>query len=247
MVDVESLVNELDVEQEESAPKQEVAEKQAAEVKTEADGEEAKPEEERQETPEEREARRSRNRAKREAGRLRRELEDARVELEVLKRQREAAQSEGQEGDAEAEVERLVQERLSKKLEEVEYRSKQASFVERLNTEKADLPEDFDELLGEIQDVKLDAKLQEALFVAERPGALLYHLADNPSEIERLSELSPVKLGIEIAKITSKQYRKSSAPPPARTVSTSANNSGIPHSEESADDWIDKQILRRGR
>lgn len=63
---------------------------------------------------------------------------------------------------------------------------------------------DFHEALEEVEDVKVSAALQELLVTSDLGPALMYELAKNRSELERISGLSPVAAARELGKIEAK-------------------------------------------
>ena len=227
----------LEAEAEEVKPTKEP--EQVAEKPEESEAEKA---EEKVETEAERDARRARNRAMRDARKVRHELSEARAQLEALK----SAKAETGEQD---DIEKLVEERLEAKLRERDQAVQQKTLHERLESERESLPDDFDDLLQEAMEddtLKLGPAVQKALFKSKNPGQILYHILDNPAELERLNALDEFDLGQEIAQIKTKTKKPSAAPKPA-SPATSASKSGAPDPSNTKAwiAWMNKQEQQR--
>lgn len=84
---------------------------------------------------------------------------------------------------------------------------------------------DFDELMEDVH-VDVPIHVQEVFFSSEVGPALMYELAKNPSELERISKLSPIKAALEMGKLEakflktpgSKETKTTKAPEPIRPV-----------------------------
>jgi len=78
---------------------------------------------------------------------------------------------------------------------------------------------DFDELM---EDVTVDVPyyVQEIFLTSENGPALMYELAKNPKELERISKLQPIPAALEMGKLEAK-FQKSS-PAPKETKMTKA-------------------------
>lgn len=63
---------------------------------------------------------------------------------------------------------------------------------------------DFDEVLAEVEDVPLSPTIQELIVSSENGPALMYELAKNRAEFERICKLSPLAAARELGKIESK-------------------------------------------
>ncbi len=89
---------------------------------------------------------------------------------------------------------------------------------------------DFSEVLADVDDIPMPPHLQQLFLEAESGPELMYELAKNREEYERVSRLSPWKAGIELGKIEAriearkqakaapKPITKSKAPPPITPV-----------------------------
>lgn len=81
---------------------------------------------------------------------------------------------------------------------------------------------DFVDVVGK-SEVPMSPALQDALMDSERGPELVYHLAKNPAEAERLNGLSVRQMDREIGRLESTLGAKSAPPPPAaRTTSAPA-------------------------
>lgn len=113
---------------------------------------------------------------------------------------------------------------LTQKQREAERQSKYQSEVERQNERKADMIQtgerkydDFEEVVGSAK-----AEISEPAFLAileaENSADIVYHLAKNPAEAERIAALSPYAQAKEIGKLedklSSKPTKLSNAPSP---------------------------------
>lgn len=120
-------------------------------------------------------------------------------------------------------------------------------FRERLETfsEKHD---DFDELVEEVGPIIKGAAL-ESLIESKHGPEIIYHLAKNPEEAERISKLSPLAAAREIGRIEARLEEKpvkktTSAPPPAKTVSGNSTANNTPSDNDSTETWIKKEAAR---
>jgi hypothetical protein len=68
----------------------------------------------------------------------------------------------------------------------------------------ADKTEDFSEVLEAVEDVQVSAAVQELLMSSENGPELMYQLAKNREELERVSKLSPLAAAREIGRLESK-------------------------------------------
>jgi membrane protein involved in colicin uptake len=87
---------------------------------------------------------------------------------------------------------------------------------------------DYDEVVGEFIAAELpslDANAKRAILESDIGPKLLYHLAKNPEEAERIAKLSPVRQVIEIGKMEERVVpvkQGSKAPPPVSGVKGSS-------------------------
>lgn len=116
-----------------------------------------------------------------------------------------------------------------------EYQKTVTTFQERVKEfEKANA--DFHDVLSDVDDIPLSVGLQEVVLSSESGPELIYELAKNREEYERINKLSPLMIAREIgrleARLSSKQetkqqtITKSKAPPPMNPLSGSSG-SGI--------------------
>lgn len=89
------------------------------------------------------------------------------------------------------------------------------------------LTPDYDEVVAPFVDAELQMLHQgarQALVESESGAAILYHLADNLAEVERIAKLSPARQAAEIGKLELKYpataKRTTSAPAPARPIAS---------------------------
>ena len=94
------------------------------------------------------------------------------------------------------------------------------------------LTPDYDEVVAPFVDAELQTihpQARQALVESESGAAILYHLADNLAEVERIAKLSPARQTAEIGKLELKlpvnAKRTTSAPAPARPVASRASGS----------------------
>ncbi len=97
----------------------------------------------------------------------------------------------------------------------------QSEFKERLD-DFAEKHEDFQELIEDIAPLIRGAAL-ETLIDSKHGPEIIYHLAKNPEEAEKLAKLSPLAAAREIGRIeerlnTKKEKKSSSAPAPIKIV-----------------------------
>jgi hypothetical protein len=99
--------------------------------------------------------------------------------------------------------------------------------------------EDYDDAISELQipATKAVGAIREFLAESEVGPSLLYHLAKNPADAERIVKLSPVRAIAEISKLEEKLSSKTpqqktqtvtKAPPPPQTVSSRASAAAKP-------------------
>lgn len=104
----------------------------------------------------------------------------------------------------------------------------QDDFRERLET-FSDKHDDFQELVEEVAPLIKGAAL-DSLIESKHGPEIIYHLAKNPEEAERISNMSPLAAAREIGRIeerlsTKTVKRTTSAPAPGKTVTGNASAS----------------------
>jgi len=126
---------------------------------------------------------------------------------------------------ADQKVEKKFQERDAKDRERSAQseQDKQREAFRKAMKESAVGIEDFDEVMGEIKATDPVGKVSAtAIEAADAPGKVLYHLAKNPDEAERIASLSPGKQAREIVRLEEKlakpPVKPSKAPEPITPV-----------------------------
>lgn len=91
-----------------------------------------------------------------------------------------------------------------------EFQKKGDAFQSRINEFKKSA-EDFDDLM---EDVNIDVPLhlQEVFLTSELGPALMYELAKNQKELERISKLPPITAALELGKIEARLAKASELP-----------------------------------
>lgn len=108
-----------------------------------------------------------------------------------------------------------------------EIEKKVSSHQERVEAFKK-AHDDFDEVLSDVDDIPMSIAVQEVILESELGPELMYELASNPKEFERICSLSPLKAAKELGKIEDKirksaeapkENKTTKAPPPIKTLS----------------------------
>jgi hypothetical protein len=118
------------------------------------------------------------------------------------------------------------------------------TYQERLNSFK-EKTEDFDDVLDGVANVPMSPAVQSILLKSENGPELLYELAKNPKEADRICRLSPIDAAREMGKFeariaaktsaTKQETKKtSSAPKPLAPVGGGGKASAIPKSLDEA-------------
>jgi hypothetical protein len=122
--------------------------------------------------------------------------------------------------------------------------------VQKVRTEV----QDFDAVMEAADEVPLTQAMREAILESEVGALLTYHLAKNPAEASRISQLSPVAqvkaLGrIEADLATTKAPRVSKAPDPIKPIGSGSSTSPDPAkmSMQDYEQWRRKQGARWAR
>jgi hypothetical protein len=126
-------------------------------------------------------------------------------------------------------IEQRETDRETKK-REVELKTQQQSQVQSFQAKVKDFAkstEDFNDVVSEVDDIALTAGLQEVLISSEVGPELMYELAKNRKELERINALGPLAAAREIGKIEarlsksqspSKEAKQTKAPQPISPV-----------------------------
>lgn len=124
--------------------------------------------------------------------------------------------------------------------------------------------DDLEETMDSVSDITLAPVLQAALADSDIAPEILYHLAKNRDELERINELSPVAIAREIGKIEAKlekappkkevvEKKQTKAPPPVTPIGSKSSSSlkkdiNDPNlSQEEYEAIRRKQLAARGR
>lgn len=117
---------------------------------------------------------------------------------------------------------------LTQKQQENERQSKYQSEVERQNERKSDMIQAGERKYADFEDVVANAKAEisepafYAILEAENSADIVYHLAKNPAEADRIAALSPYAQAKEIGKLEdklqAKPIKQSNAPDPVVPV-----------------------------
>ncbi len=141
-------------------------------------------------------------------------------------------------------VEALTEWKLEQKLQEREVRERQeraksegeSIFSAHMNRvdQFRQAHDDFDEVIEDVSSIPVPSTIQEAIITSENGPELMYQLAKNPEEFERLCKLSPLQAARELGKFEAKlsqsslkkpETKKTNAPPPINPVGSKATKS----------------------
>jgi hypothetical protein len=81
---------------------------------------------------------------------------------------------------------------------------------------------DYNETIAEMADIPVSAAVTEAVVTSENGPALLYELAKNPDELERINKLHPIAAARELGKLESRLAQASGERKPETKKTTSA-------------------------
>jgi hypothetical protein len=90
------------------------------------------------------------------------------------------------------------------------------SWLQRVEAAKAELP-DFDAMLASASNVPVPDHIRDAMLTSEVGPKLLYHFAENPEVINRLSGMNPVRALAELGKLEAKFEAKPEKAPVAKS------------------------------
>jgi hypothetical protein len=106
---------------------------------------------------------------------------------------------------------------------------------------------DFDTALSNLSMVELDPSFVEAVTESDQAAKVLYHLANNLDEAERISRLPPFKMARELTKLEIQLGQKparqvSNAPEPIHSLQSRSkgNKSVTQMSDDEFDKWVDQ-------
>ena len=133
-------------------------------------------------------------------------------------------QAEYVEALADWKTEQKLRER-DQKLEQSRVKDEQAKLVqtyqERLNSFKAKT-DDYEEVLENVSHVRISTAVETAIVKSENGPELLYELAKNPKEAERICRLPAIDAAIEMGKLQARIASKTSAPKTETKTTSSA-------------------------
>jgi hypothetical protein len=119
---------------------------------------------------------------------------------------------------------KAVEEKKRTEAQKRNRQEQQKEFAERLNSFRGETP-DFDEVIDSVEDAHMSLSVSEAISTSEVPGQLMYELAQNPKELERLNSLSDIaairaigKLEAKFSATETKPKPTTKAPKPLKTV-----------------------------
>jgi len=90
-------------------------------------------------------------------------------------------------------------------------REKQAQTFQSKVSEFQKSHDDWDEVIEEVDDIPLSRPLQEAIFTSDFGPQVMYELAQNREELERISRLKPIDAIREIGRIEARLTSESSS------------------------------------
>lgn len=97
-----------------------------------------------------------------------------------------------------------------------EFQKKGEAFQTRIAEFKKSAS-DFDELMEDVS-IDVPVHVQEIFLTSENGPALMYELAKNQKELERISKLSPMSAALEMGKIEAKFTKSSDSSTPTKTT-----------------------------
>jgi hypothetical protein len=125
--------------------------------------------------------------------------------------------------EAKAQEEKLEQQKEARNLQSA-YNTKLQEFVKTAP--------DFEDAMDEIEHVKINDALGKAIITSDMAPAVMYELAKNPKELERINALPPLAAAREIGKLelklsTPKTETKTTTKAPAPIKTVNAKSGGI--------------------
>lgn len=160
------------------------------------------------------------------------------------------------------EKERIESERIEKARSE--YNSRIQNFQSKV-TDFAKSVDDFDEVLEDVDDIVLQPSIQDAIMSSDIAPQLMYELAKNRKEYERINSLNPLAAAREIGRFEAKLIKSESqqeesktktpkvpkAPPPVTPIGSNQSKGSIKSpddmTQEEYNKWREEQIKLKGR
>lgn len=125
------------------------------------------------------------------------------------------------------------QERQEKLKEE--YQNKQKSFQSKVQ-EFAQTVEDFEDVINDVDDITMSPAVQQSILESDDGPRLMYELAKDPEEYERICSLTPLQAARAIGRIEAKlskpekaekkETKTTKAPPPVTPVRSKSSSKG---------------------
>lgn len=122
---------------------------------------------------------------------------------------------------------KALEEKQRKAALETEQQKLQSAHLTRVKS-FAEKTADFEEVIADVEDIPVSAAVQEIIVTSENGPELMYELAKNRAEFERISKLPPLAAAREIGRIETRIAAKASekpepkkltkAPPPPKPV-----------------------------
>lgn len=148
-----------------------------------------------------------------------------------------------------AKVMQNVNSAIEKASRNIEVQQKLAAWNQR-EAQAREKYEDYDDVVHP-DDLPITEDMATAIFEMEDGTDVAYHLGRHPSEIERISKLSPVAQTIELGRIASRlaapRGKPTSAPTPVKTVKSGSAPQGLtPYTARSFDDYVKARSANKG-
>ncbi len=99
---------------------------------------------------------------------------------------------------------------------ETEHQTERQKHVERVKS-FIKTHDDFEDVLETVDDVPISATLHELIVTSENGPALIYELAKNRAELERMNKLNPIKAAVEFGKFQARIAQNSPEEPKKTT------------------------------
>jgi hypothetical protein len=100
---------------------------------------------------------------------------------------------------------------------ETEQKTLQKTHIERVTSFK-ETAKDFDEVIETVDDIEASAALQDIILSSDNGPELMYELAKNRSEFERINALPPVAAARELGKFEAKLSPQADSKPEIKTL-----------------------------
>lgn len=131
----------------------------------------------------------------------------------------------------------------------------QKSFASKADKFRAETP-DYDDVISEIADVELSEATAISVIESDLAAQLTYYFGQNPDELDRINNLSPLATAREIGKLEAKlssapvkQVKQSTAPDPIKPIGASkatVTPDATKMTDEEWDKWDREQRYKKG-